>query len=117
MGAVVFGLFLFGKYLVQPTLLRTVLGEPGNLVNRAMKSAKVSPRITRRTGEITAKNFKVEKLGARKDTTVFRFFMEGERADATIKLWMVKRPSGQWEVFKTDTLFSAVKTASAHARK
>ncbi|MCC3160021.1 hypothetical protein LJ737_22480 [Hymenobacter sp. 15J16-1T3B] len=114
-GALVLAVYLFSKFLGQRTILKAVMGEPGDLVNRAMQSAKISPRITSRTGEITARNFKVKQLGAQKDTSVFQFFLQGERADATIKLWMIKRPSGQWDIIKTDTLFSATKSAAAQA--
>ncbi|MCA8829276.1 hypothetical protein [Hymenobacter pini] len=112
-GALVLAVYVFGKFFGQKTILKAMLGEPGDIVNRAMKSAKVSPRITSRTGEITERNFKVHQLGAKKDTSVFQFFLQGERADATIKLWMVRRPSGKWDMIKTDTLFSAPKTAQA----
>jgi predicted aminopeptidase len=113
LGATVLAGYLFVKYLGQRTILKAVLGEPAELVNRAMRSAKVSPRITNRTGKITAKNFKVEKLGANKDTLVFRFFLDGERADATVKLWMAKRPSGDWKIVKSDTLFAEQQTSAA----
>jgi hypothetical protein len=115
LGATVLAGYLFIKFVGQKTILKAVLGEPGEVVARAMKSAKVSPRITNRTGEITGQTFKVKQLGSRKDSSIFQFTLEGERADAIIKLWMVRRPSGQWDLIKTDTLFSAKKSAAAQA--
>jgi hypothetical protein len=105
-GALVFAGYCFVKYMGQKTILKTVLGEPGELVNEAMNSARVSPRITSRTGIITARNFKFENMSARKDTLIFRFLLDGEQADATIKIWTTKRPSGEWKIVKSDTLFT-----------
>jgi hypothetical protein len=106
LGALAFAGFYFVKNMGQRTILKAVLGDPANLINKAMSSARVSPRITTRTGKITAKNFKLEKLGAKKDSLSFRFFLDGERADATVRLWMAKRPSGDWEIIKSDTVFT-----------
>ena len=106
-GALVFAVYLFIRTKGQETVLKAVLGEPGKIVNDAMNSARVSPRITSRTGTITAKNFKVEKdMSATKDTLIFRFLLDGEKADAAIKIWTTKRPSGKWEIVKSDTLFT-----------
>ncbi|RYU76385.1 hypothetical protein [Hymenobacter persicinus] len=106
LGALAFAAFIFIKNMGQQTIIKAVLGEPGSLVSKAMSTARVSPRITRRTGRISAKNFKVEKLSANKDSLAFRFFLEGENADATIKLWMARKPSGEWQIVKSDTLFT-----------
>jgi hypothetical protein len=105
-GALAFAAFYFIKNMGQQTVLKAVLGEPGAIVNNAMNSARVSPRITSRTGTITAKNFKVEEMSATKDTLIFRFLLDGEQADAAIKIWTTKRPSGKWEIVKSDTLFT-----------
>jgi hypothetical protein len=105
-GALAFAAFYFIKNMGQQTVLKAVLGEPGNIINEAMNSARVSPRITSRTGTITAKNFKVEDMSATKDTLIFRFLLDGERADAAIKIWTTKRPSGKWEIVKSDTLYT-----------
>jgi hypothetical protein len=105
-GALAFAGFYFVKNMGQRTILKAVLGEPADLIATAMSSARVSPRITNRTGHISSKNFKVENLSAKKDSLVFRFLLDGERANATIKLWMTKRASGNWEIVKSDTLFS-----------
>jgi hypothetical protein len=105
-GALAFAGFYFVRNMGQKTILKAVLGEPADLINKAMSSARVSPRITNRTGRITAKNFKLEKLGAKEDSLSFRFFLDGERADATVRLWMAKRPSGDWEIIKSDTVFT-----------
>ncbi|TGE09604.1 hypothetical protein [Hymenobacter fodinae] len=106
LGALAFAGFYFVRNLGQRTLMKAVLGEPADLIAQAMSSARVSPRITSRTGRITSKNFKVENLSAKKDSLVFRFLLDGERSNATIKLWMTKRASGNWEIVKSDTLFS-----------
>ncbi|UOQ80395.1 hypothetical protein [Hymenobacter sp. 5414T-23] len=106
LGVLAFAGFYFVKNMGQRTILKAVLGNPADLINKAMSSARVSPRITSRTGKITAKNFKLEKLGASKDSLSFRFFLDGERADATVRLWMAKRPSGDWEIIKSDTVYS-----------
>jgi hypothetical protein len=106
LGALAFAAFIFVKNMGQQTIMKAVLGEPGVLVSTAMSSARESPRITSRTGSISAKSFRVEKLSAAKDSLVFRFFLEGENSDATIKLWMARQPSGQWKIVKSDTLFS-----------
>ncbi|MBO2009340.1 hypothetical protein [Hymenobacter negativus] len=105
-GALAFAAFYFIKNMGQQTVLKAVLGEPGNIINEAMNSARVSPRITSRTGTITAKNFKVEDMSATKDTLIFRFLLDGEQADAAIKIWTTKRPSGKWEIVKSDTLYT-----------
>jgi hypothetical protein len=105
-GALAFAAFYFVKNMGQQTVLKAVLGESADLVNEAMNSARVSPRITNRTGDITAKSFKVEEMSATKDTLIYRFLLDGERADAAIKIWMTKRPSGKWEIVKSDTLFT-----------
>ncbi|MBD2715496.1 hypothetical protein KBK19_10655 [Microvirga sp. STR05] len=106
LGALAFAGFYFVRNMGQKTILKAVLGEPANLINKSMSSARVSPRITSRTGHITSKNFKVEKLGATKDSLSFRFFLDGERADATVRLWMARRPSGEWQIVKSDTVFT-----------
>lgn len=106
LGALAFAGFYFVKNMGQRTIMNAVLGEPGGLISKAMSSARVSSRITDRTGPITAKNFKVEKLGATKDSLAFRFFLDGERADATVRLWMARRPSGEWQIVKSDTVFT-----------
>ena len=106
LGALAFAGFYFVKNMGQRTIMKVVLGEPGGLINKAMSSARVSPRITSRTGPITAKNFKTDELGATKDTLAFRFFLHGERADATVRLWMARRPSGEWHIVKSDTVFT-----------
>ncbi|SNC76443.1 hypothetical protein SAMN06265337_3389 [Hymenobacter gelipurpurascens] len=106
LGVLAFAGFYFVKNMGQRTILKAVLGEPADLINKAMSSARVSPRITNRTGRITAKNFKMEKLGATKDSLSFRFFLDGERADATVRLWMARRPSGEWEIVKSDTTYT-----------
>ena len=106
MGALAFAAFYFVKNMGQQAVLKAVLGEPGNIVNEAMNSARISPRITSRTGAITAKSFKVEDLSATKDTLIFRFFLDGDQADAAIKIWTTKRPSGKWEIVKSDTLYT-----------
>lgn len=106
LGALAFAAFYFVKNMGQRTLMKAVLGEPADLIGTAMSSAKVSPRITSRTGRITGRNFKVEKLSAKKDSLAFQFFLKGENSDATIKLWMVRRPSNKWEIVKSDTLFT-----------
>ncbi|MBO0357287.1 hypothetical protein J0X19_04970 [Hymenobacter sp. BT186] len=106
LGALAFAGFYFIKNMGQQTVLKAILGEPADLVNKAMNSARVSPRITNKTGPITAKKFKVEKLGATKDSLSFRFFLDGERADATVRLWMARRPSGEWHIVKSDTVFT-----------
>ena len=105
-GALAFATFYFARNMGQQTILKAVLGEPADLIGKAMSSARVSPRITNKTGPIITKNFKVEKLGAKKDSLAFQFFLDGERADATIRLWMVRRPSGSWKIVKSDTLFT-----------
>ena len=105
-GALAFAAFYFVKNMGQQAVLKAVLGEPGNIVNEAMNSARISPRITSRTGAITAKSFKVEDLSATKDTLIFRFFLDGDQADAAIKIWTTKRPSGKWEIVKSDTLYT-----------
>lgn len=105
-GALAFALFYFVRNMGQQTLLKAVLGAPGDLVNKAISSAQFAPRVTSKTGKITARNFKVDNLSATKDTLVFRFLLDGEQADATIKIWMTKRPSGKWEIVKSDTLFT-----------
>lgn len=105
-GALAFAAYCFVKYMGQQTVLKAVLGEPGDIVNNAMNSARVSPRITSRTGKITARSFKVEDMSATKDTLIFRFLLDGEQADATIKIWTTKGPSGKWEIVKSDTLFT-----------
>src|SRR4051812_31116279 len=105
-GALAFATVYFIKNMGQQTVLKAVLGEPGDIVNNAMSSARVSPRITSRTGRITAKSFKVEDMSATKDTLIFRFLLDGEQADAAIKIWTTKRPSGKWEIVKSDTLFT-----------
>ncbi|MFD2720815.1 hypothetical protein ACFST9_18985 [Hymenobacter monticola] len=104
-GILAFAAFIFIRNMGQQTILRAVLGEPGDLINAAMNSARDSPRITDRTGEITARHFKVENMSATKDTLIYRFLLDGERADATIKIWMTKRASNKWEIVKSDTLF------------
>ena len=105
-GALAFAAFYSVKNMGQQAVLKAVLGEPGNIVNEAMNSARISPRITSRTGAITAKSFKVEDLSATKDTLIFRFFLDGDQADAAIKIWTTKRPSGKWEIVKSDTLYT-----------
>jgi len=45
-------------------------------------------------------------MSATKDTLIFRFLLDGEQADAVIKIWTTKRPSGKWEIVKSDTLFT-----------
>ncbi len=106
LGVLAFAGFYFVKNLGQRTLLKAVLGQPADLIAQAMSSARVSPGITNRTGKTHSKNFKVENLSAKKDSLVFRFLLDGERANATIKLWMTKRASGSWEIVRSDTLFS-----------
>ncbi|MBF9224258.1 hypothetical protein [Hymenobacter ruricola] len=106
MGALVFATFLLIKYMGQQTVLKAVLGEPGEIVNNAMNSARVSPRITSKTGAITARSFKMEDMSATKDTLIYRFLLDGEHADAAIKIWMTKRTSGKWEIVKSDTLYT-----------
>lgn len=106
LGALAFAGFYFIKNMGQQTVLKAVLGEPADLVNKAMSSARISPRITNRTGPITAKNFKFENMSATKDTLIFRFLLDGTQADAAIKIWMTRRPSGDWEIVKSDTLFT-----------
>ncbi|MBW3129660.1 hypothetical protein [Hymenobacter profundi] len=106
LGVLAFAAFCFFKNMGQQTLMKAMLGEPADLIAKAMSSARVSPRITSRTGRITAKNFKVENLNAKKDSLVFRFLLDGERADAAIKIWMTKRPSGNWKIVRSDTLFT-----------
>ena len=106
LGALAFAAFNFVKYRGQRTLMKAVLGEPAELISTVMDSARVSPIITSRTGSISAKSFKVEKLSANKDSLAFRFFLEGEYSAANIKIWMVKRPSGEWEIVKSDTIFT-----------
>jgi hypothetical protein len=106
LGALAFAGFYFIKNMGQRTVLKAVLGEPGGLITKAMSSARVSPRITSRTGPITAKNFKVKRLGATRDSLSFRFFLDGERADATVRIWMARRPSGEWHIVKSDTVFT-----------
>ncbi|HEX8429031.1 hypothetical protein [Hymenobacter sp.] len=106
LGALAFATFYFVKNMGQRTIMKAVLGEPSDLIATAMSSARVSPRITSRTGRITAKNFKVEKLNSKKDSLAFRFFLEGANSDATIRLWMTKRPSGKWGIVKSDTTFT-----------
>jgi hypothetical protein len=106
LGALAFAGFYFIKNMGQRTIMKAVLGDPGELITKAMSSARVSPLITSRTGPITAKNFKVEKLGTTKDSLSFRFYLDGERADATVRLWMARRPSGEWHIVKSDTVFT-----------
>ncbi|AHJ96689.1 hypothetical protein Hsw_1094 [Hymenobacter swuensis DY53] len=89
----------------QKMILKSVIGEPAEVIDRAMNSARVSPRITSRIGEVSSRNFQLNQIGNRKDTLVFRVSLKGERADAALKLWMVKRPSGEWNIVKSDTLF------------
>ena len=106
LGALAFAAFYFVRNMGQRTLMKAVLGEPADLINAAMSSARISPRITSHTGEITARNFKVEKLSAKKDSLAFRFYLEGKQSAATIKLWMARQPSGEWKLVKSDTLFT-----------
>jgi hypothetical protein len=105
-GALAFAAFYFIKNMGQQTVLKAVLGEPGDIINNALNSARVSPRITDRTGVVTAKSFKVEDMSAAKDTLIYRFLLDGEQADAAIRIWMTKRSSGKWEIVKSDTLFT-----------
>lgn len=112
-GATFFAGYLFIRYMGQRTVLKAVLGEPAEVVDKAMNSAAASPRITARIGEVHTRTFKLEKFNTQKDTLAVRFLVQGERAEATIKLWMVKRPSGQWHIVKSDTLFSKGETARA----
>lgn len=108
-GALAFAAFCFVKYMGQQTLMKFALGEPGELISSAMNSARVSPRITAKTGKITARNFKVERISANKDSLTFRFTLDGENADAIIKIQMAKQPSGQLKIVKSDTLFTKQK--------
>ncbi|WP_155832860.1 hypothetical protein [Hymenobacter swuensis] len=104
-GALAFAGFYFVKTMGQKMILKSVIGEPAEVIDRAMNSARVSPRITSRIGEVSSRNFQLNQIGNRKDTLVFRVSLKGERADAALKLWMVKRPSGEWNIVKSDTLF------------
>ena len=106
LGALAFTAFCFIKYMGQQTLMKLVLGKPAELVSTAMNSAKISPRITSKTGIITARSFKVEKFNSKGDSLAFRFLLKGEFSAATIKLWMIKRPSGEWKIVKSDTVFT-----------
>jgi len=104
-GALAFAGFYFVSTMGQKVFLKAVLGEPAEVIDEAMNSARVSPRITSRIGEVSSRNFQLHQIGNRKDTLVFRVSLKGERADAALKLWMVKRPSGEWNIVKSDTLF------------
>ncbi|MGI4742015.1 MAG: hypothetical protein ACRYG7_43170 [Janthinobacterium lividum] len=85
--------------------MKVVLGKPAELISTAMNSAKVSPRIASSTGMITAKSFKLEKLSSKGDSLAFQFFLKGEYSAASIKIWMTERPSGEWKIVKSDTIF------------
>lgn len=115
-GALVFSLYLFGKFLGQKTILKAVMGEPAVVLDQAMQSARVSPRITSRIGDVNTRKFKLNKIGTQKDTLIFRLLVEGERGDATLKLWMVERPPGQWQIVKSDTLFTLDSTLPISAK-
>ncbi|MDF7810428.1 hypothetical protein [Hymenobacter sp. YC55] len=106
LGALAFATFYFVKNMGQRTIMKAVLGKPADLIATAMSSAKASSRITSRTGKITGKNFRVQKLNSKGDSLAFQFFLKGEYSNATIKLWMVRRPSGEWKTVKSDTLFT-----------
>ncbi|WP_426490850.1 hypothetical protein [Hymenobacter sp. 102] len=100
-------IYLFSKFLARPLLLKAVSNTPAALITKLMDSTRVSPRITDRTGRIQKRDFKMAKMSPKRDTLVFRYLMHGPRADATVKLRMVRRPSGQWDMTTLDTLFSA----------
>lgn len=106
LGVLAFAGFYFVRTRGQKTLLKAILGEPAEVLHKAVNSARVSPRIISRIGKVSSRNFQLKQTGTRKDTLVFRVSLDGERADATLKLWMVKRTSGKWEIVKSDTLFT-----------
>jgi hypothetical protein len=106
LGAVAFAAFYFIKNLKGEDVFELALGKKSDVVVAALNGAKSSPRILSRTGKIVSKDFKLDKLGPREDSLAFRVILKGEKSTATIKTQVVKQPSGEWKMIKSDTTFT-----------
>ncbi|MET4107172.1 hypothetical protein [Hymenobacter sp. UYP22] len=105
-GLLVFALYYGSKRLSGEEVMRFALGKKSEIMLSAMGRSKVSPRIMRRTGKIVSRKFDVGDPGPKEDSITFRLVLKGEKATATIRTRMMKQPSGEWQMVKSDTAFS-----------
>jgi hypothetical protein len=106
LGAVAFAAFYFIKNLKGEDVFKLAVGKKSHVITAALNGAKTSPRILNRTGKIVSKDFKLDKLGPREDSVSFRIILKGEKSTATIKTQVIKQPSGEWKMIKSDTIFT-----------
>ncbi|WP_139923853.1 hypothetical protein [Hymenobacter sp. DG01] len=108
---VALGILAFvGYYLIKrikaEDVVRLAMGKQSEFVISALNGAKVSPRILSRTGKIVSKKFDAGKPGPKEDSVTFRLVLKGEKATATIKTKVMRQPSGEWKMLKSDTIFT-----------
>lgn len=106
LGAAAFALFYFIKSLKGEDFVKLALGKKSDIVLSAMGAGNASPRILSRTGKIVSKKFDAGKPGPKQDSLTFRIILKGEKATATIRTRVIKQPSGEWKMVKSDTVYS-----------
>lgn len=106
LGAAAFALFYFIKSLKGEDFVKLALGKKSDVVLTAMGAGIASPRILSHTGKIVSKKFDAGKPGPKQDSLTFRLVLKGEKATATIRTKIIKQPSGEWKVVKSDTTYT-----------
>jgi hypothetical protein len=106
LGIVVFAAYYFIKQLKAEDFVKLAMGKKSEMIIAALNSAKISPRILSRTGKIVSKKFDAGKPGPKQDSLTFRLVLKGEKATATIKTKVMRQPSGEWKMLKSDTIFT-----------
>jgi hypothetical protein len=106
LGIVVFAAYYLIKQLKTEDFVRLAMGKKSEMIMAALNSAKISPRILSRTGKIVSKKFDAGKPGPKQDSLTFRLVLKGEKATATIKTKVMRQPSGEWKMLKSDTIFT-----------
>ncbi|UOQ76366.1 hypothetical protein MUN84_17620 [Hymenobacter sp. 5516J-16] len=106
LGIVAFAAYYLIRSIKAEDVVRLAMGKKSELVLSALNSANVSPRILSRTGKIVSKKFDAGKPGPKQDSLTFRLVLKGEKATATIKTKVMRQPSGEWKMLKSDTVFT-----------
>lgn len=106
LGIAAFAAYYFIKSIKAADVVRLAMGKQSEFVISALNATKISPRILSRTGKIVSKKFDAGKPGPKQDSLTFRLVLKGEKATATIKTKVIKQPSGEWKMLKSDTTFT-----------
>lgn len=104
--AIGFTIFYFSFDYLGDAMFKMALGGNSDAVLAAVHDAKLSPRILRRTGDISSDSYNIHKPTTSEDSATLRIDLKGEKANVLVTTHAVREATGIWRIYRSDTTFS-----------